>query len=55
MGFEWLLICRNSSNPILYFTTPTQFLILKHLQKVTCHVVTESFLFAFESINVGLM
>lgn len=40
MGFERVLAGRNSSKTILYLATPTQFVILIHLQKVTCHVVS---------------
>lgn len=52
MGFERLLAGRNSSKTILYLATPTQFVKLIHLQKVTCHVVSLSIcLLFFETIH----
>lgn len=39
ISFDWLLICDDSLNAILYLASPTQFIILLYLQKVICQSI----------------
>lgn len=50
--FERLLAGRNSSKTILYLATPTQFVILVHVQKVISHVHIFSFIISVFSETI---